>query len=154
MMHRSDNFFAEQTLLMTGDRLLGEMNTEATVKRLLETQLAGFPDKPRWVDGSGLSRYNLFTPDDFIWILTKMKNEFSWNRITTIFPTGGRGTMGSTYRQDSARIYAKTGTLSGVAALSGFIITKKNRILVFSVTDQQSPSVCRKAQEKYCRLPA
>ena len=133
MMHRSDNFFAEQTLLMTGDKLIGEMNTEATVRRLLETQLSGFPDKPRWVDGSGLSRYNLFTPDDFVWILTKMKNEFSWDRITTIFPTGGRGTMGNTYRQDSARIFAKTGTLSGVAALSGYLVTNKNRVLVFSV---------------------
>ena len=133
MMHRSDNFFAEQTLLMTGDKLAGEMNVEATVKRLLETDLAGFPDKPRWADGSGLSRYNLFTPDDFVWILTKMKNEFSWERITTIFPTGGTGTLGTAFKQDSARIYAKTGTLSGVAALSGFLVTNKNRILVFSV---------------------
>jgi len=85
------------------------------------------------VDGSGLSRYNLFSPDDFVWILTKMKREFSWERITTIFPTGGRGTLGSTYLQDSTRIYAKTGTLSGVAALSGFLVTNKNRILVFSI---------------------
>lgn len=133
MMHRSDNFFAEQTLLMTGDKLIGEMNAEATIRRLLETELSGFPEKPRWVDGSGLSRYNLFSPDDFVWILTKMKREFSWERITTIFPTGGNGTLGSTYLQDSARIYAKTGTLSGVAALSGFLVTNKNRILVFSI---------------------
>jgi serine-type D-Ala-D-Ala carboxypeptidase/endopeptidase (penicillin-binding protein 4) len=133
MMHRSDNFFAEQTLLMAGYKLTGEMNSEAAIKRLLETELSGFPDKPRWVDGSGLSRYNLFTPDDFIWILTKMKNEFSWERLSTIFPTGGTGTLGNTYRQDSGRIFAKTGTLSGVAALSGFLITKKNRVLVFSV---------------------
>jgi serine-type D-Ala-D-Ala carboxypeptidase/endopeptidase (penicillin-binding protein 4) len=133
MMHRSDNFFAEQTLLMVSNKLTGEMNTAAAVKKLLDTELSGFPEKPRWVDGSGLSRYNLFSPDDFVWILTKMKNEFSWERIITIFPTGGTGTLGSTFRQDSGRIYAKTGTLSGVAALSGFLITKKNRILVFSI---------------------
>lgn len=133
MMHRSDNFFAEQALLMTGQALTGEMNTEHTINRLLETELSGFPDKPRWADGSGLSRYNLFTPDDFIWILNKMKNEFSWERITAIFPTGGNGTLGTAYQQDSTRIYAKTGTLSGVAAISGFLITNHNKVLVFSI---------------------
>ncbi len=148
MMYRSDNFFAEQTLLMTGDKLTGEMNSENTIRRLLETDLSGFPDKPRWVDGSGLSRYNLFTPDDFVWILSKMKNEFSWERIRTIFPTGGNGTLGTTFRQDSARIFAKTGTLSGVVALSGFVITNKNRVLVFSVlinNHRQSASRLRKS---------
>ena len=133
MMHRSDNFFAEQTLLMAGYKLTGEMNIASAITRLLDTELSGFPDKPRWVDGSGLSRYNLFSPADFVWILAKMKNEFSWDRLVNIFPTGGTGTLGNTYRQDSGRIYAKTGTLSGVAALSGFLFTKKNRILIFSV---------------------
>jgi len=148
MMHRSDNFFAEQTLLMTSEKLTGEMNIENGVKRLLETDLAGFPDKPRWVDGSGLSRYNLFTPDDFVWILSKMKTEFNWDRITTIFPTGGRGTLGTVYQQDSTRIYAKTGTLSGVMALSGFVITQKNKVLVFSIiinNHRQSAARLRKS---------
>lgn len=147
MMYRSDNFFAEQTLLMVGDKLNGEMNSQETIRRLLETELSGFPDKPKWVDGSGLSRFNLFSPDDFVWILAKMKKEFSWDRITDIFPTGGNGTLG-TYRQDSARIYAKSGTLTGVTALSGFLITNKNKVLIFSVmvnNHRQSAARIRKS---------
>jgi len=133
MMHRSDNFFAEQTLLMVSNRLLGTMNDEKIIDSLLNNDFKDLPQKPNWADGSGLSRYNLFTPQDFVWILNKMKNEFAWQRICTLFPTGNKGTLTNYYTTDSSFIYAKTGTLSGVVALSGYLITKKNKTLVFSV---------------------
>lgn len=147
MMHRSDNFFAEQTLLMAGHALNGKLNTAAAVEALSAQVLKGMPDKPRWVDGSGLSRYNLFTPRDFIWVLDKMRNEFSWNRITTIFPTGGKGTLRS-YVGEQGRLYAKTGTLSGVMALSGYVITKKNKTLIFSIliNNHQQPTALLRAK--------
>jgi serine-type D-Ala-D-Ala carboxypeptidase/endopeptidase (penicillin-binding protein 4) len=145
MMHRSDNFFAEQTLLMSGFALTGKMNSGAAVETITKNLFAGMPHKARWVDGSGLSRYNLFTPRDFVWVLDKMKKEFSWERLTTLFPTGGKGTL-RTYVADSGRLYAKTGTLSGVIALSGYVITKKNKTLIFSIlinNHQQPTAVLR-----------
>lgn len=132
MMHRSDNFFAEQSLLMAGRELTGRMNTQAAVRAVTEKYLQGIPQPLRWSDGSGLSRYNLFTPESLVFVLDKMKKEFAWGRITDIFATGGKGTLRS-YVADSGRLYAKTGTLSGVLALSGYIITKKNRTLIFSI---------------------
>lgn len=132
MMHRSDNFFAEQTLLMAGYSLTGQLNTALAVDTISSRLLTDIPDRPRWADGSGLSRFNLFTPRDFIWVLDKIKNEFSWERISTIFPTGGTGTL-RTYVGEKGRLYAKTGTLSGVIALSGYVVTKKNKTLIFSI---------------------
>jgi D-alanyl-D-alanine carboxypeptidase/D-alanyl-D-alanine-endopeptidase (penicillin-binding protein 4) len=43
---------------------------------------------------------------------------------------------------DSGRLYAKTGTLTGVMALSGYLITKKNKVLIFSilVNNHQQPT--------------
>ncbi len=152
MMHRSDNFFAEQSLLMVSNELLGVMNDEKIIDTLLKTDFKDLPQKPRWVDGSGLSRYNLFTPQDFVAILNKMKNEFGMNRIKEIFPTGGEGTISSYYKTDSGFIYAKTGTLSGVVALSGFLTTKKNKQLLFSVlinNHQASATAVRRAVEKF-----
>ena len=152
MMHNSDNFFAEQTLLMVSNERLGYMNDAKIIDSLLKTDFKDLPQKPRWVDGSGLSRYNLFTPQDFVAILNKMKNEFGMNRIKEIFATGGEGTISSYYNSDSGFIYAKTGTLSGVVALSGFLTTKKGKQLLFSVlinNHQASATAVRKAIEKF-----
>src|SRR5207253_2251461 len=81
MMHNSDNFFAEQTLLMISNEKLGFMNDAAIIDTLLRADYKSLPQKPRWVDGSGLSRYNLFTPQDFVAILEKIKAEFGMERI-------------------------------------------------------------------------
>lgn len=134
MMHRSDNFYAEQTLLMTSFVLLDKMDARKIIDTILKTDFKNLPHKPAWADGSGLSRYNLFTPQDFVHILSKMKEEFGMDRIKTIFPAGGKGTL-SSYYNDAATpyLYAKTGTLSGVVALSGFIYTKSGKELIFSV---------------------
>lgn len=152
MMHRSDNFFAEQTLLMISNEKLGMMNNNRIIDTLLKTDFAGLPQKPKWVDGSGLSRYNLFTPQDFVWVLTQMKNEFKWERIQAILPTGGEGTLSSYYKNYAGKIYAKTGSLSNHLALSGFITTKKGRQLIFSVlvNAEMSPAAnIRKGVEKF-----
>jgi D-alanyl-D-alanine carboxypeptidase/D-alanyl-D-alanine-endopeptidase (penicillin-binding protein 4) len=133
MMHRSDNFFAEQTLLMASNEKLGYMSDAKMIDYLLKNDLKDIPQKPKWVDGSGLSRYNLFTPKDFVYILQKLKNDFGLERLKVILPTGGTGTLSSLYKKDSGYIFAKTGTLSNHVALSGFLITKKNKLLIFSI---------------------
>lgn len=133
MMHRSDNFFAEQCLLMTSNEKLGYMNDAIMIDTLLNTDFSEMPQKPKWVDGSGLSRYNLITPQDFVWVLHKMKNEFSWNRITTIFPTGNEGTLSGLYKNYSGKIFAKTGTLSNHVTLSGYLLTQSGKTFIFSV---------------------
>ena len=152
MMHRSDNFFAEQSLMMVSNERLSGMNDAKIIDSLLKTDLKDLPQKPRWVDGSGLSRYNLFTPQDFISILNKMKNEFGMERIKVIFPTGGEGTISSYYKADSNYIFAKTGTLSGVVALSGYLYTKKGKLLIFSAlvnNHQASATAVRRSVEKF-----
>jgi D-alanyl-D-alanine carboxypeptidase/D-alanyl-D-alanine-endopeptidase (penicillin-binding protein 4) len=152
MMHRSDNFFAEQSLLMVSNEKLGYMNDAKIIDTLLKTDFKDLPQKPRWVDGSGLSRYNLFTPQDLVAILNKMKNEFGMERIKTILPTGGEGTIGSYYKTESGYIFVKTGTLSGVVALSGFLYTRKNKLLIFSVlvnNHNASATDVRRAVEKF-----
>ncbi len=133
MMHRSDNFFAEQTLMMASNEFLGVMNDRKLIDTLLQTYLKDLPQVPKWVDGSGLSRYNLVTPQSVVFLLNKMKNEFGLERLKTILPTGGEGTLTGYYKKDAGFIFAKTGTLSNHCALSGFLITKKNRLLIFSV---------------------
>jgi serine-type D-Ala-D-Ala carboxypeptidase/endopeptidase (penicillin-binding protein 4) len=133
MMHNSDNFFAEQTLLMVSNEKLGYMSDEDIIDTLLKTDFKDLPTKPRWVDGCGLSRYNLFSPKDFIFLLDKMKAEFGMERIKGILPTAGQGTLKGYYENATGLIYAKTGSMSNNVSLSGYLFTKKNKLLIFSV---------------------
>jgi serine-type D-Ala-D-Ala carboxypeptidase/endopeptidase (penicillin-binding protein 4) len=152
MMHRSDNFFAEQSLLMVSNALLGYMNDARIIDTLLKTDFRDLPQRPRWVDGSGLSRYNLFTPQDFVAMLNKMRMDFGMDRVKNIFATGNEGTLSNYYRSSAGKIFAKTGTLSGVVALSGFLYTKKNKLLIFSLlvnNHQASATDVRRAVESF-----
>lgn len=151
-MHRSDNFFAEQSLLMVSANLLNEMNDEKIIDTLLKTDYKYLPQKPHWVDGSGLSHYNLFSPQDFVFLLDRLKDDFGMERIKKILPTGGTGTLRSYYHSEAGFIFAKTGTLSGVVALSGFLYTKKNKLFIFSVlvnNHHTSATSIRQSVEKF-----
>ena len=81
-----------------------------------------------------------------------MKNDFGMDRIKNILPTGGTGTISHYYLSDSGYIFVKTGTLNGVVALSGFLYTKKNKLLIFSVlinNHRSSANDIRKRIEKF-----
>jgi D-alanyl-D-alanine carboxypeptidase/D-alanyl-D-alanine-endopeptidase (penicillin-binding protein 4) len=152
MMHASDNFFAEQLLLMVARKFNIAMNDERVTDTLLNTDFRDLPQKPRWADGSGLSRYNLFSPMDLVFILNKMKDGFGMDRIKNIFPTGNEGTLTNYYVSETGYIFAKTGSLSGVIALSGYLYTRKNKLLIFSVlvnNHNSSGTRVRRAVEKF-----
>lgn len=133
MMYRSDNFYAEQLLLMAAYQRFGVMDDQRLIQYLLKNDLQEFPQKPRWVDGSGLSRYNLFTPEDMVWILRKMEKDFGAERLKHIFPAGGQGTLHDSFREFQDRIYAKSGSMSGVFCLSGYLQSQSGKRLIFSL---------------------
>ena len=136
MMQISDNFFAEQLLMVCSSVFKDTLSTEWTIDYMKENYLSDLPDEPIWVDGSGLSRYNLQTPRSIVALLRKVDEELSDERIKTIFPAGGAsGTIRSWYPNPEGEepyVFAKTGTLSNKSALSGFIYTKSGKKLIFS----------------------
>ena len=152
MMYHSDNFFAEQLLLMAANEKFGILNEDKIVDSLLKTEFKELPQRPGWADGSGLSRFNLFTPQDFIVILDKMQKEFGMERLKAIFPTGGTGTLSNYYKDATGYIFAKTGSLNGVLALSGYMYTRKGKLLIFStlINNHRAPVTnTRKQVEKF-----
>ncbi|MBX5439115.1 MAG: D-alanyl-D-alanine carboxypeptidase [Thermoflavifilum sp.] len=132
MMFRSDNFYAEQTLMMSSYRLFDTIDTRKVIAYVLDSLLPALPQRPQWVDGSGLSRLNLFTPDDIVYVLMRLLADFSEKRIFSILPTGGAGTL-TRYPDLWGVLYAKTGSLSNQAALSGYLLTRSGHTLIFSM---------------------
>ena len=153
MMLRSDNFYADQIVLMASEQLFGKMDDAALLDSTKKLFFADLPQKMRWADGSGLSRYNLNTPENYIAILQQMHAKFGEVRVKNIFEKGGEGTISAYYKNFPGTMYAKTGTLGGQVALSGFIYTPKQQKLYFSVlvANHMSPSSTqvRRAVETY-----
>jgi len=133
MLVVSDNFIAEQLLLQVGKKVADSYSVEAAIEYSLEHYLQELPQAPRWVDGSGLSRYNLFSPNDMVFLLEKMYQEIPRQKLLDYFPVGGEtGTLKNWYANEKPFVYAKSGTLSNNYNLSGYLVTKKGKLLIFS----------------------
>jgi serine-type D-Ala-D-Ala carboxypeptidase/endopeptidase (penicillin-binding protein 4) len=152
MMHRSDNQYAEQTLLMLSQKMLGFMEIEKLIDTVLKKDFAAMPDKPVWVDGSGLSRYNQCTPKQLVWVLEAVQKQYPAKRVQNILSGANSGTLAGYYKGLEGVFFAKTGTLSGQVALSGYLTTKKRKQLIFSVlvnNHQTNATIVRRGVEKF-----
>ena len=134
MMQISDNFIAEQLLLVCSSVQNDTLSSAWTIDYMKENYLNDLPDEPIWVDGSGLSRYNLQTPRSMVALLCKVNEIMEDERIKNIFPAGGvSGTIQNWYGGHPAPyVFAKTGTLSNKHCLSGFLYTQSGKKLIFS----------------------
>lgn len=134
-MQESDNFIGEQLLLSCSAKLFdGQLSSEKVIAYAQDSLLYDLPDPIRWVDGSGLSRYNLFTPRSIIALLNKLYKDYPEEWLFEMLPNGGKsGTISNWYGgKETPYVFAKTGTLSNKHCLSGYIKTKSGKVLLFS----------------------
>jgi len=155
MMVVSDNFLAEQLLLNASNNHYNRLNSYDIRRYVIDTLLTDLQQKPRWVDGSGLSRYNLFSPISMVQVLEKIQKE-SPNYLE-FFPVGGEtGTLEHWFNgTDRPYIYAKTGSLGNNFNLSGYLITNSGTTLIFSFMNNhytKPTSVVKKEMGEVLRL--
>lgn len=93
-------------------------------------------------DGSGLSPYNRVTPQATVRFLTWIAAQPWGDAFRATLPVGGQtGSLARRFRGTAldGRIFAKTGTVQGVNALSGFMVAASGETLVFSVIANDRP---------------
>jgi D-alanyl-D-alanine carboxypeptidase/D-alanyl-D-alanine-endopeptidase (penicillin-binding protein 4) len=115
------------------------------------------------VDGSGLSRYNLVAPELLIALLEHMRASPNYSVFYASLPVAGvDGTLRSRMRNTPlhGNVHAKTGTVSNVRSLSGYLTTAAGEPMVFSmivnhhaVTSRDADRVAEAALLRIYSLP-
>ncbi|MEG3435536.1 D-alanyl-D-alanine carboxypeptidase/D-alanyl-D-alanine-endopeptidase [Pannus brasiliensis CCIBt3594] len=120
----SHNFFAETLLQLIG-------GTEGVKERL--TGLGINSDGYSLQDGSGLSRQNLTTPETLVRALQLFEKNATYRDSLAI--AGVRGTLAGRFQNTpiQGRLQGKTGTLSGVVSLSGYLENPNYDSIAFSI---------------------
>jgi PBP4 family serine-type D-alanyl-D-alanine carboxypeptidase len=136
----SVNLIAEILLKHIGGARGGSPGTSAkgiAAEQAFLTQVGWQPETYRLVDGSGLSRYNLLSPRQLTQLLAYMDAQpATAAAYRSALPVAAvDGTLAKRFQalRDSRRLIAKTGTLSGVVALSGYVETVAKERLAFSM---------------------
>lgn len=127
----SDNYRADQLLRTIGGQL--------AVNRALEP-LGISPNDYEQVDGSGLSRGNRAKPSTFVTLLKAMYQTDTGRIFYDSLPVSGvNGTLRNRFKGTSlqGKVHAKTGTLRGVRALSGYVETPDYGTVAFSIVVNQ-----------------
>jgi serine-type D-Ala-D-Ala carboxypeptidase/endopeptidase (penicillin-binding protein 4) len=135
----SNNFVAEAIYKTLGGELYGAPGTLAKGTRAVMDYLTSAGIKPgayRIVNGSGLTHENRITPQDLSSLLRKIYYDLSVapEFMSSLAVAGIDGTIRNRFMGTDAvgLVRAKTGTLNGVSALSGYV-GEKDDVLIFSI---------------------
>ncbi|HYM19774.1 MAG TPA: D-alanyl-D-alanine carboxypeptidase/D-alanyl-D-alanine-endopeptidase [Candidatus Kapabacteria bacterium] len=136
---KSHNFFSEQLLRTLGKETLGKGDWRTGVQA--EKKYLSFatiePDRIALYDGSGLSRMDLVSASDLVNVLRYATfDQKTFPIFDSSLPVMGiDGTLSERLKDSraSGNVHAKTGSLTGARSLSGYLRTKDDEPLVFSI---------------------
>jgi D-alanyl-D-alanine carboxypeptidase/D-alanyl-D-alanine-endopeptidase (penicillin-binding protein 4) len=146
----SNNLYAEvllRTLGLSGKRSLAANTSSESAELGLNqlkttlTELGVDPESYVLADGSGLSRHNLVSPEALVQTLQLMAATPEASIYRASLPTAGvTGTLRNRFRNTPAqgKLRAKTGSMSGVSSLSGYLDIPGYQPIVFSIIVNQS----------------
>jgi serine-type D-Ala-D-Ala carboxypeptidase/endopeptidase (penicillin-binding protein 4) len=147
----SDNFFAETLLKNIGRDASGVGTTSAGV-RAVRMFASSVGARVSLIDGSGLDRGDRAAPRDVVELLMAERTREEYDAFFASLPIAGvDGTIHDRMRSGPARrnCRAKTGSLIGVSALSGYCTTRSGREVAFSfLMNGLTTSYARRIQDR------
>ena len=160
MMKNSDNIFAEclfyQTAATTGKKGAGHKETAQRTEELLN-KIGVDPSPYKVADGSGLSLYNYASAEMLVALLGyAWRTESIRQHLLPSLPVAGYdGTLQKrmTGTEAEGNVRAKTGTVTGISSLAGYLTTASGHVLAFAIINQgiNSSAMGRAFQDKVCQ---
>jgi D-alanyl-D-alanine carboxypeptidase/D-alanyl-D-alanine-endopeptidase (penicillin-binding protein 4) len=143
----SDNLYADSLYLHAASKLHGSpvnwQEAQPVVKKFLQNATGIDFSNAVFTDGSGLSRYNLVTPEQTISLLKFLYQNFplTYEYIAALPISGRDGTLQKRFRSATQQgfIRAKTGYMTGVNSLSGYLYTANGHTLAFAMHINKTP---------------
>lgn len=136
---RSQNHYAEQLLKIVGAEKRQEGSwaaSTAVVEEWMANRVGVPPAQFDMVDGSGMSRFNRASANAFIQLLRYMWNTPYRREFVSSMPYSGEPDSRLRRRLNEAdyerQVYAKTGYISGVIGLSGYVHARSGKVYAFS----------------------
>jgi serine-type D-Ala-D-Ala carboxypeptidase/endopeptidase (penicillin-binding protein 4) len=156
----SQNLHAELALRAVGKatRNVGSLEAGMEELRAFLTEVGIDPAEYTFADGSGLSRFNMVSPTAVVKLLRYMYLSPARDQWISLLPVGAQdGTLSNRFGQTPAagRVHAKTGSLSHVAALSGYIERPDATWVAFSILVNNynaDAAVVRSIMDRICNL--
>ena len=137
----SDNLISESLMANISLRLNDTISVDKGVELIQNRFNENVSNQIKLYDGSGLSRYNLITSKALILSLEKIYQLIGLERIKNIFPKN------YILKDKEDFVWGKTGTLRNNHNYSGYIITNKNKLYVFSIMINHYPVDLEKIKE-------
>lgn len=143
----SDNLYADSLYLHAAAKINGAPlnwnEAQPVIKKFLEEQTGIDLKRSVFTDGSGLSRYNLITPEQTMALLQFLYQRFplSYEYIAALPISGRDGTLQKRFKIPSQQgfVRAKTGTMTGMNSLSGYLYSANGHTLAFAMYINRLP---------------
>ncbi|MCX7121391.1 MAG: D-alanyl-D-alanine carboxypeptidase/D-alanyl-D-alanine-endopeptidase [Gammaproteobacteria bacterium] len=147
LLKHSDNLYADALFKKMGEEYThtqGSWQNALDAEKPILTNKVGIdPNKIHLIDGAGLSRYNLITPESVSRMLSYIyRNPMLHDVLIPALPIAGvdgtlAGRMPMLARGE--KLHAKTGSMTGVSSLAGFIKTRHHGVLSFVIMINNIP---------------
>ncbi len=160
-LKRSDNLYSEAIFYQLAADVAGRHTASARHGRQAVNNIIsrlGFKTSAYYIaDGSGLSLYNYVSPElEVEFLKYAYRHERIYNNLLPCLPIAGEdGTLAKRMRKGPAHgnVKAKTGTVTGVSALAGYLTAKNGHVICFSIINMgiRHASSGRNFQDKICQ---
>lgn len=137
----SDNLYADSLFLHAAETIHGAplnwQQSQPIVKNFLQQQTGINLQNAILIDGSGLSRQDLLTPEQTVGLLRYLHDRFplAYEYIAALPIAGQDGTLLRRFRKPNQRgfLRAKTGSMTGIMSLSGYLYSANAHTLAFAI---------------------